>query len=371
MPDQVELLVDGVAYGGWKSASITRAMDAASGTFNLAVTDRWTEGEEPWPIEPGDACEIRLDGETILAGFVDLIRPSFSATGRAIQVQGRDRSSDMVDCSAVHTPDQWTNIGLLELANILAGPFGITVQADADLGSPIDLVKLQHGETAFEAINRHAKMRRVLLMPDGKGGLLLTRTASRQAAVPLIQGRNILEASGTIDWSDRYSDYIVKGQAGYREETSGEDEAHAVAQTKDAYMTRYRPLIVVNDTETNGANAAERAAWEANTRIGKSAQAQITVQGWRQEPGGALWQPNMRVTVQAPWLTLAGEMLIRQVTFDKDQTGGTRTRLDIVSPQAFAPEPPDGKQATKPKRRGKAKKGGNSWMAALAEGSNG
>lgn len=282
MADAVELLIDGKLYGGWKSASVTRAMDAASGTFNLSVTDRWTPASEPWAIEPGDACELRVDGETLISGYVDMVRANYNGTGRSIQVQGRDKSADMIDCSAVHKPDQWKNITVLQLAEILAKPFGITVKAETDVGAPIDLVKLQHGETALEALNRHAKMRKVLVMPDGKGGILLTRTGARQAAVPLVQGQNILEASGTLDWSERFSEYIVKGQSGYREETSEETEAHAVATTKDAYVDRYRPLIVVNDTETNSGTAKERAAWEANTRIGKSAQAQITVQGWRQ-----------------------------------------------------------------------------------------
>lgn len=359
--DRVDLLIDGRLYAGWKQASVTRAMDAAAGTFNLTVSDRWEPNDAPWAIEPGDACEVRVDGETVISGYVDMVRASFDAGSHSIQVQGRDKSSDMVDCSAVHSPDEWKNIGLKRLAETLGKPFGVAVKAETDLGKPIDLVKLQHGETALEALNRHAKMRKVLVMPDGKGGILLTRTGARQAAVPLIQGTNILTANGTLDWSERFSDYIVKGQAGFKEDTDGETEAHAEAKVKDAYVDRYRPLMIICDTEANNATAKDRATWEANTRLGKSAQGQVTVQGWRQTDGGALWQPNMLVRVSLPWLSLEGEMLIRQVTFEKDQ-GGTTTSLDIVSPQAFEPEPPDGKQKKKPKK-GK----GGSWAAALAE----
>lgn len=363
---EVTLLVDGRLYGGWKQASVSRAMDAAAGTFNLTVTDRWEPDSEPWAIEPGDSCEVRVDGETVISGFVDLVRPSFSATDHSLQVQGRDRSGDLVDCSAVHDPDEWKRIGLLRLAEILAKPFGITVKAETDLGAPLDLVKLQHGETALEAINRHAKMRKVLLMPDGKGGLLLTRTGANRADVVLAQGENVLTASGTLDWSERFSEYIVKGQAGYQSNTDSETEAHASGRAQDAYVDRYRPLLLVADTETSSASAKDRAAWEANTRIGKSTPAQVTVQGWRQTEGGALWSPNLLVRARLPWLSMDGEMLIRAVTFDLDD-GGTTTTLDLVSPQAYEPEPPDGKQKKKPRKGGKGKKGGNSWMAALGE----
>lgn len=361
---QVELLIDGKLYAGWKQIGITRAMDACAGTFNLTVSDRWEPNSQPWAIEPGDKCEVRIDGDVAITGYVDLVRASYDSGSHSFQVQGRDKSSDMVDCSAVHSPDEWKNIGLQQLAEKLGKPFGITVKAETDLGKPIDLVKLQHGETALEALNRHAKMRKALVMPDGKGGILLTRAGTRRAGVELIQGVNILSAEGSLDWSERFSEYIVKGQAGYREDTDGETEAHASATVKDKGVDRYRPLLLTTECEGNNATVKDRATWEANTRLGKSAQATITVQGWRQTDGGALWEPNLLVRVRSSWLSLDGEMLIRKVTLDKGDRG-TTTRLEIVSPQAFDPEPPDGKKGKK------QKKSGNSWAAALGEDAGG
>ena len=173
--DAIELLVDGKLYGGWLSASVNRAMNAAAGAFTLAVTDRWTPSAEVWAIEPGDLCDLRVDGEVVITGFVDMVKPQFTKDGRSINVQGRDRSGDMVDCSAVHTPDQWKNIGLLKLAEILAKPFGIAVKADADLGGAFPLVKLQQGETALEAINRltHGNTANFELLSQGRLGLTI------------------------------------------------------------------------------------------------------------------------------------------------------------------------------------------------------
>jgi len=366
MPDDVvQLLVDGRIYGGWTSAGVTRAMDAASGTFNLSVTDRWSANSQPWRIVPGNECEIRIGSDTVITGYVDLVRPGFSATDHSIEVQGRDRSADMIDCSAVHKPDQWKKVTLLQLAETLAKPFGVKVKAETDIGAVLDLVKLQQGETALEALNRHAKMRKVLVMPDGKGGILLTRTGAKRAATNLVQGQNILSASGTLDWSERYSDYIVKGQSGFSVDTDSEVEAHAIGEAKDEGVTRYRPLLVVNDTEASVSSAKERAAWEANTRIGKSGQATITVQGWRQTPGGALWEPNMLVHVISPWLGVEGELLIRQVTFNRSGSG-TTTQLDVVSPQAYEAEPPDGKQKSK-KKKSNGKSSSGAWGEGVGE----
>lgn len=365
--DELELLVNGVAYAGWTSIGLTRAMDAASGAFTVSLTERW-EGQngaaaqiEPWPILPGDECEVRLAGSPMIIGYVDIFRPSFSATDHSIEIQGRDKTSDLIDCSAVHSPDEWRNFDLLQFATALAKPFGVKVTADVPVGERFQVLKLQQGETAFEAIERYARQRKLLLMPDGAGGLLLTRAGKRRSDVALVQGENILEASGSIDHSERFSSYLVKAQTSFSTDSDGEAEAHIEGAVTDSGVTRYRPMLVVAEAGGSNSSAQERAAWEANSRIGKSASASITVQGWRQSPGGQLWAPNMLVTVSSAWLRLEGDMIIRQATFERG-TSGTTTKLDLVSPQTFAPEPPD---STKANTRNAGKK--NIWAEAIGE----
>lgn len=365
--DDLELLVNGMNYSGWTDIGVTRAVDAASSAFTVTLTERW-EGQngsgaqtEPWPILPGDQCEVRLGGIPMVIGYVDIFRPSFSASDHTINVQGRDKTSDLIDCSAVHKPDEWKNIDLLRLAQILAQPFGVKVSANVEVGEAFTVCKLQQGETAFEAIERYARQRRVLLMPDGAGGLLITRAGTKRAVVGLVQGENILNASGSIDHSQRFQTYLVKGQAAYNPYSEGETEAHIEGGTRDSGVSRYRPLLVVAESGSTNASAQERATWEANSRIGKSATASVTVQGWRQKPGGPLWEPGMLVQVKSSWLRMDGEMIIRQATFERGE-GGTTTKLDIVSPQTFSPEPPDSKDGKKGKAGGR-----NIWAEAIGE----
>lgn len=362
--DDLELLVNGMSYAGWTSMAVTRAMDACSGAFTVSLTEKWEGGVgqssqiEPWPILPGDECEVKLAGISLIKGYVDIFRPSYSATDHTINIQGRDKTSDLIDCSAVHNPDEWRNVTLTRFAETLAKPFGIKVKADADVGKPFDLCKLQQGETAFEAIQRYAKQRKLLVMPDGSGGLVITRAGRNRASVSLAQGENIKGASGSIDHSQRFSEYIVKAQSPFSELTDEESEAHIEGSVKDSGVKRYRPMLIIAEAAGNGASVTERATWEANVRIGKSASASITVQGWRQVPGGPLWEPNLLVDVRSPWLRLDGEMIIRQVTYERGEEG-TTTTLDVVSPQAYAPEPPKGDESSGG--------GGNIWAAALGE----
>jgi prophage tail gpP-like protein len=377
MSDDLELLVNGQIYAGWTSIGVTRAIDAASGAFTVDLTERWEGKEgaaaqlEPWPILPGDQCTVKLGGVAMITGYVDIFRPAFDASSHTINVQGRDKTSDLIDCSAVHSPDQWANIDLLAFAQILAKPFGVTVTLDKGVtaGDKFALIKLQQGETAFEAISRYAKQRKMLCMPDGTGNLLLTRTGNLRAAVGLVQGSNIKGADGTIDHSQRFSVYTVKGQAPFSADTTGTAESHLKGGATDAAITRYRPMLIVAEAGGTPASVQERATWEANSRLGKSAVASITVMGWRQQGfSGPLWAPNLLVSIQSPWLRLDGEMLIRQCTFTRDPQGGTETVLEIISPQAFEPEPPDAEasQAKMKKSSTKGKnKGRNIWAEAV------
>lgn len=368
--DDLELLVNGMNYSGWTSLGVTRAIDAATTAFTATLTERWEGGDgqkaqvEPWPILPGDACEVRLASFRMVVGYVDIFRPSYSANDHTINIQGRDKVADLVDCSAVHAPDEWKNINLLRFAQTLAAPFGVTVVADIDVGEPFAVCKLQQGETAFKAIERYARQRKALLMPDGAGGLLITRAGVRRATASLIQGENILSASGTIDHSQRFSSYLVKGQASYSPDSTGETEAHIEGGVTDSGIKRYRPMLLIAETGGTSTSLQARATWEANSRIGKAAAASLSVQGWRQSPGGPLWEPGLLVYVRSSWLRMDGWMLIRQVTYEKGE-GGTTAKLEIVSPQAFDPEPPDGKEA----KKGKAGKTGkrNIWAEAIGE----
>ena len=353
MPSNITLLVGGKLYGGWEDVSVTRAIDAASGAFDLTVTERWAGNREtPWPISPGDACEIRADDELLITGYVDIFAPSFDASTHRINIQGRDKTADLIDCSAVHSPDEWRKFTVLDLARTLCAPFGVAVSVSpgVDIGAAFPVCKIQQGESVFEALDRHCRLRKLLLTADGSGGLLITTVGIERATSALVQGQNILAATGSIDASERFSEYTVKAQAAYSEDSTGETEAHITGSVQDSAIKRYRPLLVIAEGGGSSKTATDRAVWECNTRIGRAAQAALIVQGWRQK-SGALWKPNLLVAVQSDWLRMSGDMLIRQVTFQQTLGSGTTATIDLVSPLTYLPEPIDPERADGQKKK--------------------
>ena len=240
MPDEVVLSIAGKKYAGWTEARIQRGIEQVSGQFSLTVSDRWPGQETAWPIRPGDACTLSVDGAVVITGHVDDVFPQFDANGHAIQVYGRDAVGDLIDCSAALRPGRWENRTLTQIAADICRPFGIAVAATADVGPVFSVFAVQPGESAFEAIERACRFRGVLPVSDGRGGLLLTGPSAERLAVALVQGENILAASAALSSRDRFSAYTALGQSAGSDSSTPDQNASPAGRATDPGVTRHR-----------------------------------------------------------------------------------------------------------------------------------
>lgn len=351
MADRVELIVEARRYDGWKSIRVTRSIESLTGSFALEVSDRWGP-DDPWPVVEGDACRVEINdasrvgpAEVVVNGFVDKRSISADATTRALTYSGRDRAEDVVDCSVL-VPDastkghKWTyrNLDIAKFAQAIAAQHGIKVTVQSGLTLKKDPLLVAHpGESGFEAIKRAAGSAGVLVVSDGDGGIVITRTGTARAT-SLIEGVNIKSATADFDASDRFHRYLISSQPPGSDDANGE-ATRVQAEATDADVRRVnRVLLIRPEKGYDNAGARRRADWEARIRAAKSATAVITVQGWRQ-PNGQLWPVNAITRVDAGrMIGIVGDMLISQVDFTVGE-GGTTTQLHIVRPDAFTPEP--------------------------------
>jgi prophage tail gpP-like protein len=109
-----------------------------------------------------------------------------------------------------------------------------------------------------------------------------------------------------------------------------------VSQARDYGITRYRPKVIIAETQADDLGAEKRADWEMRRRIAEGLSAKVTVTGWRQE-NGRLWTVNEMVDVDVPWLGLEREMLIGEVEYSIGE-GGEIATLSLTLPDAFLPE---------------------------------
>lgn len=333
-PGKAELKVDGVYYGGWKSLRVTRSIEQLAGTFDLEITEGWPDNPSASPIRPGQPCELLLDGVTVITGYVDTLMIDYDANRHTLRVAGRDKTADLVDCSAVYKSGQWHNVKIDQLAEALLKPYGIKVVVEADIGKAFSSWNIQEGESVFECLERAARMRALLLTSNPAGDLVITRAGKVVLEHGLTEGENIKAARAEFSWKERFSSYVTKGQGKLGADGDNQHAAPKGAVTDDI-INRHRPLVVLAESHSENATLRDRAEWERNVRQGRSARGSITVQGWC-DPAGNLWQPNTLVPVTSAMLSLkdAAQMLIVGCTWTLDE-GGTQTELAISRPEAF------------------------------------
>ncbi len=327
MPDVV-LKLGNEAFAGWQAIQVTRSIDHLSGWFELSVTERWPGQTAAMRIKPGLACQVLVEDEPVITGYVDDVDLSYGAGEHQITVRGRDKTGDLVDCAAQHKGSEWHRATLKQIAQDLCAPFGIQVKLEVDANPRIRRWSIEPGEAVFENLERMARLQAVLLMSDGLGSLVIARAGTERIATPLVLGQNILTGSGSFSWKERFRDYVVKGQM------EGEYNAFKGAAV-DKDIDRYRPLIVLAEDQGDIATFTRRAEWERNVRYGRSMPVTYALQGWKHRDG--LWAPNKLVTVQDPWIAtdeLGPERLIVSVTYSLDERG-RRSQLKLMPREAW------------------------------------
>lgn len=372
MTDTPELLVDGRIYAGWTELRVTRAMDRAAADFDLRVSERWPGRADPWRIQPFAPVVLRFGRDVVLTGYVDHASPEVDATTHRVRIVGRSKTCDLVDCTPEIAGTEFRGATLPAIARALAQPFGVQVVEEASAGAPFGVEAKDRTDTAWDTIERLARLRGVLAHDDEEGRLVLTRAGTRRASGELVMGRNILSASARLDGSKRFSRYVVLSQRqtgaavardgdGDESDSEPEERANAGVQVsvsgvaEDPDVPRYRPRILRSEGSGDAAFARARAVWAAASARGKALQADIVVQGWRQQDG-RLWRVNELLKVRADWLRLDHELLVVGTEFTLDDAG-RRTMLTLTPPEAMTPEP-----AEEPRRGGgSGGGGGGSW----------
>lgn len=351
---QAELRVDGVVHRGWRSMKASLSLDAPAAKFTLELANRWVSEEMAIAVKTGAACELLLDGEVVIDGWIDAIEANYDERDHVVTVTARDRLGDVVDCAAVlDGAHEWRNLRLPEIAARLVQPYGVRVVTEVDPGPPFARFAIQPGETAWEALERAAKARGVLLAGDGTGALRLTRASlARPGAGPIALGANVRRARATFDHSNRFSTVAVRGQAegealgrGLYDITNraqprliegGERVLRARGQGRatDPAITRHRPRVIIAEHAGEGPSMQDRAAWEVRNAAGKGTRIAYTLPGWRGE-SGELWRTNTTVPVVDQWLGVEVELLVCGVVFSLTPTDGSLTEVEVTLPDAY------------------------------------
>ena len=380
---RVSLTVAGQVFDRWTNVTVDRDMGDIAGTFELELIDSGRVAQsfnpdlDPMPpfaiLQAGMACSVKLDGQIVLKGWIDGVEVEEGDSQVHAIVRGRDVTGDLVDCAAApNGPVEWRGLTVLQIAQAICKPFGISVRADVDVGPAFPVFACLLDEMAMPAIERACRQRALLMVSDGVGGLLLTVGGNSRAPAPLTRPGNIQHAKRNSSWVQRFSDYYVKGQTDKSAQrygktpkiTAANDPAVAAAAdptTTDAInerssvlmtghaidpqVTRYRPNVRMVSTQSGSASVQAQADWAARVAQGMGETLTYTVLDWRAGSANALWMLNQLSGVTDSYGDLNQDMLIRRVTYRYSEEG-LFTELGMNGPTAFdrIDEPTGGKK---------------------------
>ena len=354
MPDRyprdnvkITVEVNGLAYEGWLQSDVERSIEAICGTFSIPVA--MVPGQPP-AIKRQDAVKVRIAGTVVITGFVLAAEPFYSRNDCGFQITGRDRTGDLVRCSAIHKGGQWRNAKLEQVCKDLVTPYGIEVKVEADTGAALQDFKLAHGETVVDALSRAARLRGVLVTRDDDGRLLLTKAGTLKFGGAIVRGQNVISMQGIGTDEQRHSEYIVYGQ----QNCVGDFEVARglKAMAKDPEITRYMPLVINADGNTTQAELQTLVDHTARVRRGHAYGFKYVVEGWTHQ--GKPWPLNQRVPIYDDIAGLSGEeWLICSVRQHCDLKEGDVTELVVRPIEAYDTAP----LKTKVKRRNFGNKG--------------
>jgi len=333
----LSLRVNTQSFGGWQRAIVSQSIDQLASSFSVELTERFPGSPHKWELRVGDSCEVWLDDSRMITGWVEEVPIEYDAKMHRIVISGRDATGDLVDCSHAGSKTEWNGRKAIDIIDDLTEPFGIEVVVDdsasAQIQKSVKKFTTNDGDSVFEEIRRITNNKAVLPVSYGDGKLYITQAGTKKAS-GTIERRNVLSGAAYQSNTDRFSQYVVKGQDQSDDTFSLFTTARPKGSATDSLIARYRPIVIVADTKVDSGTCRDRADWEARRRAGDSRSWVFRVQGWTQ-PDGVPWPLNSLVRVRDDMLGIDGTFLINSLRFSMDQDTGTVTEIGVCYPGKY------------------------------------
>lgn len=356
MTDAITVTVGDAIYAGWTDITINRAIDRMATSFDLQVTERWDSQNSVWSIHPGQKIVLRIGNDVVLTGYANTYRAGCDGHAHTVNVSGRGKTQDLIDCMPDIPGGQFSNYDLVQIARALSAPFGIDVISTLASSPKPESVTIQRTETAFQFIERLARLSSVLVTDDEQGRLVLTTVSQKRAtdAILMGPGGNVIRAEADLNDSRRFSTYIMKRQDGATTggpsdnlfQLIGTDAASppAVAASApqrytaiDPSIARYRPHVSIAEVALDSSGMMERVQWQARYAAAKSVKVTVELPGFRQSDG-ALWKCNQMVGCNLPYLGIDQDLFIAGISYRQSRSGSTAS-LVLGPPDSYTPDP--------------------------------
>lgn len=333
--DRVVVKVRNKAIEGWTSVRIQRSLKNVVGETRLSVTKEWNQARKLIMGE-GEPVVIEIGNDRVATGYITEFVPSYDGKEVRYELVCHDKTIDLVECSLIHPSGEWKNSTLTQITVDVCKPFGIDVVVETRIGEAFSVVRVEHGETVFNFLDRLARQRGVLLTSNAYGNLVITTASKKRLSVKLETGVNIRAARGRFSMQGSHSDITVKGDSGIGGEFTLAQSGNQSVTEKNERVKRYRPIIVLMEEPFTVVGVSLRGQWHIKHTEAQANTSEITVSGWRMgvDFSGELWPMNRLVRIVDPIQTIEDDMLISGFLYSEDDSGRA-TVLTMAYPEAL------------------------------------
>lgn len=381
--------IDGVVFDEFTSGEVTRDLEEFAGSFSFTLRDGdrsistfdYASVPRAFRLRPGPAVKIKIHDQVALVGWIENVDPDIDEEHAEVTISGRDKAGNLVDSAALTDgPSEFHNVKIEDAAKKIIEPFDLKIRNEIDTGAPFSRYTLDLAETAFAAIEKGARKRNALILSDGVGGLVITRTGADKAPAGLNLPGNVKRSSASFSHENRHSETMVRGQG---EKAGGADRGRpaaidktaeplkpedrkagdgsatererkgtaATGRSRDPEITRHRPIVHLARTKADAKAAQDEADWRSRTARVDAESVTHTVRGYGID--GALWKVNQIVPVSDAYQGINRDMLISSVTYSFEDLV-EETQITLKSPEGFDEKPVRGrrKNSAKSKRKG-------------------
>lgn len=176
----ISIRVGGQDYSKLLSASVIWRLDALSKGFEITYA---SDGLGALPFLGGEPCQISVEGEAVLTGYIEDLNVTYSSDGYTLTASGRDRTADLIDSTLGPISNfKGDGLTLAQIIKIITDHLNLDIKiidnynpdafnAAEDLGAP------QPAENAFKFVEKWARKRQAILTSTRDGDILITQSS--------------------------------------------------------------------------------------------------------------------------------------------------------------------------------------------------
>ena len=189
---EVAVLIDGQRFRFWDKVRVTRSIDVMDivefGAPFEADTPGFRDTFRPFSFKP---VVITVGGEPLFTGTMVAVSPTVENKQKIITVSGYSVPGVLNDCTppASSFPLEFNDQGLRDISATIAGPFGVSVDFQADQGAIFERVACEPGKKASAFLTELAKQRNLIMSSTSLGALVFWQSVEAGRPVArLLQG---------------------------------------------------------------------------------------------------------------------------------------------------------------------------------------